>query len=154
MKSIAVRVLCAVGALFFGAGALFGAAQPVNAAGYLLGFGEEVTVHVERGSVGSFGRDSEPGLGRVVADGREVQLFDVRSDETVSARMVLIDLGKGLHAYRSASAATADFLWLFGVLAMGVPALVFGLVAFVIGRKPPEDDSSPSDEHDPAASRN
>jgi hypothetical protein len=137
VKRIIQRVLCAVGALFFGAGALFGITQPINATAYLLGFGREVTVHVDESSRGLMGGRSRAGIGTNVEDGSAVRLFDVRSGDTVSARMVLIDIGVDSFAYRSARAAATDFIWLLGVLVLGGPALVFGLAASAPARARP-----------------
>ncbi|MFD5180518.1 hypothetical protein ACFWM1_32230 [Nocardia sp. NPDC058379] len=130
-------MLCAVGALFFGAGALFGVTQPINATAYLLGFGREVTVHVDQSSSGLMGGRSKAGIGTDVENGDTIRLFDVRSGDTVSARKVLIDIGVDSFAYRSARAAATDFTWLIGVLVLGGPALVFGLAAFALARARP-----------------
>ncbi|MFF2087207.1 hypothetical protein ACFVVM_25825 [Nocardia sp. NPDC058176] len=131
------RILFLVGALVFGAGALFAAVQPVNALAYLAGLGESVTIEVTGGSVGSFGGNgSHQGTGTIVGDGRTVQLWDVRSGETVEARTVLIDLSlTGAHAYRDGLQASKDFLWVIGLLVLGAPALIFGLAAIAPGRR-------------------
>ncbi|MGS2805518.1 hypothetical protein [Nocardia sp. MW-W600-9] len=145
MKRIIQSVLCAVGAIFFGAGALYGVTQPINATAYLLGFGREVTVHVDESSRGLMGGRSRAGIGTNVADGTTVRLFDVRADETVSARMVLIDIGVDSFAYRSARAAATDFTWLIGILVLGGPALVFGIAAYALARaRPTVTADSPS----------
>ncbi|WP_043654821.1 hypothetical protein [Nocardia thailandica] len=130
MTSVLRRMAFGVLALLFGAGAVFGAVQPVNAVAYLLGLGDEVTVRIEEGSIGSIGTGSRAGVGRILEDGREVRLADVHAGEIVSARTVLIDIGSINHAYHTPAAAATDFLWLIGMLILGGPALLFALAAF------------------------
>lgn len=130
MTSVLRRTAFGLAALLFGAGAVFGAVQPVNAVAYLLGLGDEVTVRVEEGSVGSVGTGSRAGVGRIIEDGREVRLADVHTGDIVRARTVLIDIGSIDHAYHSPATAATDFLWLIGMLILGGPALLFALAAF------------------------
>ncbi|MEV0060220.1 hypothetical protein [Nocardia sp. NPDC050718] len=137
MKRIVQSVLCAVGAIVFGAGALFGITQPINATAYLLGFGREVTVHVDESSSGTMGGRGRAGIGTSIEDGRTIRLFGVTAGETVSARIVLIDVGVDTGAYRSAASAATDFVWLIGVLVLGGPALVFGFAAYALARARP-----------------
>ncbi|MET9215276.1 MULTISPECIES: hypothetical protein [unclassified Nocardia] len=148
VKRIIQSVLCAVGALFFGAGALFGVTQPINATVYLLGFGREVTVHVDQSSSGTMGGRGRAGIGTSVEDGRTIRLFGVTAGETVDARIVLIDVGIDTGAYRSAAIAATDFLWLIGVLVLGGPALVFGFAAYALARARPAvaEETAPAED--------
>ncbi len=141
VKRIIQAVLCAVGAVVFGAGALTGVAHLVNATAYLAGFGEEVTVRIEESSTSGMS-SGHAGIGTIVEDGRTVRLFDVTEGETVDARMVLIDIGKDTQAYTTPATAAKDYIWIFGVVVLGAPALVFAFAAYALGRGRPKPSST------------
>ncbi|MEV0432818.1 hypothetical protein [Nocardia sp. NPDC050413] len=141
MKRIIQAVLCAVGAVVFGAGALTGVVYLFNATAYLAGFGEKVTVRIEESSTSGMS-SGHAGIGTTLEDGRTVRLFDVTAGETVDARMVLIDIGKDTQAYTTAAAAAKDYIWIFGVVVLGAPALVFGFAAYVLSRGRPKPGST------------
>jgi hypothetical protein len=141
VKRIIQAALCALGAVVFGGGALLGIAHLVNATAYMAGFGEEVTVRVSESSTSGMS-SGHAGIGTVVEDGRTVRLFDVTRGETVHARMVLIDTGKDTQANTTAATAAKDYIWLFGVVVLGAPALVFGFAAYALGRRQPKSNTT------------
>ncbi|MCP2320494.1 hypothetical protein APR12_005876 [Nocardia amikacinitolerans] len=118
--------------LCFGSASLFSLAQPVNVLAYWLGYGDAMQVVVTKGSTGSsFGRDGEPGEGRIVSDGGTVRLYGVRAGETVTARPRLIDLGAQPYAYHSGLRAAEDLVWLIPSALFGFPfaLLILGVLA-------------------------
>lgn len=130
-RALFALILALLLGLCSGSVALFALTQSVNVVAYWLGYGDTMRVEVTKGSVGSsFGRDSDPGEGRVVGDGRTVRLYGVHPGETITARPRLINIGAEPYAYHSALGAAEDLVWLIPSAIFGVPSAIFILGVF------------------------
>ena len=96
--------------------------KPINVIAYYLGYGEEMRVEVVRGTsfAGPDADSSGPGEGRVIGDGRTVEIYSADSGEVVTARQPLISL-RGNDVYHGSATV------LHGLISQTIAAILFGV---------------------------